>query len=75
MLVKYAGASGDFYQIHYDVEFAKNNNLPTADKWLILKKFGIKINSEFYTFEKYVKDLGYDIDDNFSSNRISCNLN
>tara|TARA_B100001029_G_scaffold161112_1_gene149614 strand:- start:118 stop:552 length:435 start_codon:yes stop_codon:yes gene_type:complete len=28
LLVKYAGASGDFYQIHYDVEFAKNNNLP-----------------------------------------------
>ena len=27
-LVKYAGASGDFYQIHYDVEFAKNNGLP-----------------------------------------------
>ena len=28
LLVKYAGASGDFYQILYDVEFAKNNNLP-----------------------------------------------
>jgi acyl dehydratase len=27
-LVKYAGASGDFYQIHYDVEYAKNNGLP-----------------------------------------------
>ena len=27
-LVKYAGASGDFYQIHYDVNFAKNNGLP-----------------------------------------------
>jgi acyl dehydratase len=27
-LVKYAGASGDFYQIHYDMEYAKNNNLP-----------------------------------------------
>ena len=27
-LVKYAGASGDFYQIHYDVGFAKNNGLP-----------------------------------------------
>lgn len=27
-LVKYAGASGDFYQIHYDAEFAKNNGLP-----------------------------------------------
>jgi acyl dehydratase len=27
-LVKYAGASGDYYQIHYDTEFAKGNNLP-----------------------------------------------
>ena len=27
-LVKYAGASGDFYQIHYDTAFAKNNGLP-----------------------------------------------
>ena len=27
-LVMYAGASGDFYQIHYDDDFAKNNGLP-----------------------------------------------
>ena len=27
-LVKYAGASGDFYQIHYDKDFALTNNLP-----------------------------------------------
>lgn len=27
-LVMWAAASGDFYQIHYDVDFAKNNNLP-----------------------------------------------
>ena len=26
-LVKYAGASGDYYQIHYDQGFAKNNEL------------------------------------------------
>jgi acyl dehydratase len=26
-LVKWAGASGDFYQIHYDQEFAKSNRL------------------------------------------------
>ena len=26
-LVKYAGASGDYYQIHYDQDFAKNNDL------------------------------------------------
>ena len=27
-LVKYAGASGDYYQIHYDLGYAKNNGLP-----------------------------------------------
>ncbi len=27
-LVKYAGASGDFYQIHYDTAFAQNTGLP-----------------------------------------------
>ncbi len=29
-LVKYAGASGDYYQIHYDQEFAKVNGLPNV---------------------------------------------
>lgn len=27
-LVRYAGASGDFYQIHYDSEFARQTGLP-----------------------------------------------
>jgi len=27
-LVRWAGASGDFYQIHYDKDFALGNNLP-----------------------------------------------
>ena len=27
-LVKYAGASGDFYQIHYDTAFAESTGLP-----------------------------------------------
>ena len=27
-LVKYAGASGDYYQIHYDLNYAKGNGLP-----------------------------------------------
>ena len=27
-LVKYAGASGDYYQIHYDKDYALNNGLP-----------------------------------------------
>ena len=29
-LVKYAGASGDYYQIHYDQEFARSNGLPNV---------------------------------------------
>ncbi len=29
-LVKYAGASGDYYQIHYDLPFAKANGLPNV---------------------------------------------
>ena len=29
-LVKYAGASGDFYQIHYDKDFAINKGLPSV---------------------------------------------
>ena len=29
-LVKYAGASGDYYQIHYDQDFAKANGLPNV---------------------------------------------
>ena len=26
-LVQYAGASGDYYEIHYDMDYAKGNNL------------------------------------------------
>ena len=29
-LVKYAGASGDYYQIHYDKDFALGNGLPNV---------------------------------------------
>jgi acyl dehydratase len=29
-LVMYAGASGDYYQIHYDQDFAKANGLPNV---------------------------------------------
>ena len=29
-LVKYAGASGDYYQIHYDQEYARTNGLPNV---------------------------------------------
>jgi acyl dehydratase len=41
-LVKYAGASGDFYQIHYDKDFALANGLPgvIVQGWLALSFLG-----------------------------------
>jgi acyl dehydratase len=41
-LVKYAGASGDYYQIHYDKDFAVANGLPgvIVHGWLTLSFMG-----------------------------------
>ena len=41
-LVKYAGASGDFYQIHYDKDFAVASGLPgvIVHGWLALAFLG-----------------------------------
>jgi acyl dehydratase len=41
-LVKYAGASGDYYQIHYDKDFALANGLPgvIVHGWLTLSFLG-----------------------------------
>jgi acyl dehydratase len=41
-LVKYAGASGDYYQIHYDKDFALANGLPgvIVHGWLALAFLG-----------------------------------
>jgi len=41
-LVKYAGASGDYYQIHYDKDFAQANGLPgvIVHGWLALSFLG-----------------------------------
>ena len=41
-LVKYAGASGDYYQIHYDQDFARANGLPgvIVHGWLALSFLG-----------------------------------
>ena len=41
-LVKFAGASGDFYQIHYDKDFAIANGLPgvIVHGWLALSFLG-----------------------------------
>ena len=41
-LVKFAGASGDYYQIHYDKDFAQANGLPGViiHGWLALSFLG-----------------------------------
>ena len=41
-LVKYAGASGDYYQIHYDKDFALASGLPgvIVQGWLALAFLG-----------------------------------
>jgi hypothetical protein len=41
-LVKYAAASGDFYQIHYDKDFAVSTGLPgvIVHGWLVLAFLG-----------------------------------
>ncbi|MDD5127970.1 MAG: MaoC/PaaZ C-terminal domain-containing protein [Dehalococcoidales bacterium] len=41
-LVKWAGASGDYYEIHYDKDFALNNKLPgtIVHGWLHLSFLG-----------------------------------
>lgn len=41
-LVKFAGASGDYYQIHYDKDFAQANGLPgvIVHGWLTLSFLG-----------------------------------
>jgi len=41
-LVKFAGASGDYYQIHYDKDFAQANGLPRVivHGWLVLSFLG-----------------------------------
>ena len=41
-LVKFAGASGDYYQIHYDKDFAMANGLPgvIVHGWLTLSFLG-----------------------------------
>jgi acyl dehydratase len=41
-LVKFAGASGDYYQIHYDRDFAQASGLPRVivHGWLVLSFLG-----------------------------------
>ncbi len=57
-LVKYAGASGDFYQIHYDKDFALKNNLPGVIIHGALKNaFLGKMVTDFAGSEGWVRKL------------------
>jgi hypothetical protein len=71
-LVKYAGASGDFYQIHYDKDFAIANGLPgvIVHGWLTLSFLGqmvtdwlgeggklLKLNGSYRGINKVHEDI------------------
>ena len=58
-LVKYAGASGDFYQIHYDKDFALANKLPGVILHGALKNaFLGHLVTDFAGNHGWVKKLG-----------------
>ena len=50
-LVQYAGASGDFYEIHYDQEVARSTGLPGVILHGLLKA-GFRVRSWNWTPEK-----------------------
>jgi acyl dehydratase len=71
-LVKYAGASGDYYQIHYDKDFAIANGLPgvIVHGWLTLSFLGqmltdwlgeggtvVKLNGSYRGINKVNEDI------------------
>src|SRR4030065_2904706 len=71
-LVKYAGASGDYYQIHYDKDFAVANGLPgvIVHGWLTLSFLGqmvtdwlggkgtlLKLNGSYRGMNKVHEDI------------------
>jgi hydroxyacyl-ACP dehydratase HTD2-like protein with hotdog domain len=71
-LVKYAGASGDYYQIHYDKDFALANGLPgiIVHGWLALAFLGqmitdwmgdtgtlVKLNGSYRGINKVHEDV------------------
>jgi hydroxyacyl-ACP dehydratase HTD2-like protein with hotdog domain len=71
-LVKYAGASGDYYQIHYDKDFAVANGLPgvIVHGWLALAFLGrmitdwlgdggtlVKLNGSYRGINKVHEDI------------------
>ncbi|HEY6419358.1 MAG TPA: MaoC/PaaZ C-terminal domain-containing protein [Candidatus Binataceae bacterium] len=58
-LVKYAGASGDFYQIHYDKDFALANKLPGVILHGALKNaFLGQLMTDFAGEHGWVRKLG-----------------
>jgi acyl dehydratase len=58
-LVIWAGASYDFYQIHYDDNFAKNNNLPDIIVHGALKGMWVgKLLDEFVGEQGWIKKWG-----------------
>jgi acyl dehydratase len=71
-LVKYAGASGDYYQIHYDKDFAVSSGLPgvIVHGWLALAFLGqmmtdwmgdkgtlVKLNGSYRGINKVNEDI------------------
>ncbi len=58
-LVKWAGASGDFYEIHYDQDFAKSQKLPgvIVHGWLTASFLG-QLVTDWMGEEGTVKKLG-----------------
>jgi hydroxyacyl-ACP dehydratase HTD2-like protein with hotdog domain len=71
-LVKYAGGSGDYYQIHYDKDFAVANGLPgvIVHGWLALAFLGrlitdwlgdggtlVKLNGSYRGINKVHEDI------------------
>lgn len=58
-LVKWAGASGDFYEMHYDKDFAQRTGLPTVlvHGWLICSFLG-QLVTDWIGIEGTLKKLG-----------------
>ena len=57
-LVKYAGASGDFYQIHYDKDFAISKGLPSVIVHGALKSaFLAQLLTDWIGFDGRLKKL------------------
>ena len=58
-LVKWAGASDDYYQIHYDKDFAMANNLPgvIVHGWLTFSFLG-QLVTDWMGYEGELKKIG-----------------